>query len=116
MKHIFLFLIIVFLNTFASASGVTIGNGGDRRALEFVDIAMNVLGVLRNNPLPQVDLERLNKAVMQEAQVESTDEELFLNGMPKDAINYPQEKRIVFNRTAWDRRTSYFERAAFCFA
>lgn len=35
------------------------------------------------------------------ALVESTDDQLFLDGVRKDAINYPDIEKIIFNRKGW---------------
>jgi hypothetical protein len=89
-----------------------VGNGGDRRAIEFVDIGTTVLDTLAKSPIQGINVDLLNQALFNTI-VESTDEALSLNGVPKDAINYPYEKRIIFNRLAWDRQSNYLLRATF---
>ncbi|MBS1969672.1 MAG: hypothetical protein JSU04_05170 [Bdellovibrionales bacterium] len=96
------FLILAtFLMTTSSAFAVKIvGNGGDTYAIEFVSVASDILDYLQYTADGKVDLAKL-KEVVKATKVESTNQLLSLKGMPKDAINYPAEKRILFSRTAW---------------
>jgi len=96
------FLILVSLFTIASPALAVkvVGNGGDSYAIEFVTIASDILNYLGDTDSGGLDLEKL-KEVMKTTKVESTNQALSLGGIPKDAINYPTEKRIIFNRTAW---------------
>lgn len=96
------FLILVsFVLTTSSAFAVkVVGNGGDTYAIEFVSVASDILDYLEVSGSDGLDLAQL-KDVMKTTKVESTDKALSLKGVPKDAINYPTEKRILFNRLAW---------------
>jgi hypothetical protein len=97
------FLILLSsLLTFASAAWATkiVGNGGDTYALEFVAVADDVQKYLAADGAEGLDLEALKNAIAT-TKVESTDKKLSLHGLPKDAINYPAEKRIVFSRLRW---------------
>ncbi|MNJ96831.1 hypothetical protein D3C87_145640 [compost metagenome] len=76
--------------------------GGDAYALEFVEVAQQVSQHLKSAPGRQIDITALDEAIANTT-VESTDQKLFLNNLPKDAINYPGEKKIVFNRQRWNQ-------------
>src|SRR5690606_13415200 len=60
---------------------------------------------LRAAGITDVNIDNLNKSILT-TKVESTNKELMLDGKPKDAINYPNEKEIEFNRARWDAMTS----------
>lgn len=99
MKMISLLFTIILLLPQARAGGQE-GNGGDIYSIEFTRIASRLVFNLRTNSAMSPYLEKLTQAI-EEVSVESTMENLFLNGIPKDAINYPREKRIVFHRRTW---------------
>jgi len=109
MKKIFILMIAILIsqNTFADG-GDHAGNGGDRRAIEFVDIATT----LSTQTLQGVDAQAFLQTI-KATTVESTDEALSLNSIPKDAINNPSTKKILFNRGAWDRQENYLSKAIF---
>gem|GEM_PF-5092329 len=94
------------------AMGGVNGGGGDLRAMQFTKIAESIADLLltgKNLPseLQQINVHDLRKAI-RETSVESTNAILYLDSgetvsaKVKDAINYPKEKAIVFNREAWD--------------
>jgi len=100
MKFMFTMLVSLFIGSTSWATKV-IGNGGDTYALEFTLIAKDIqnhLEIMASSR--EINLLSLNEAI-KSTKVESTENKLFLNNIPKDAINYPTEKRIIFNRTAW---------------
>ena len=102
VKHlatIAVILISIGLSRSASA-GHDQGNGGDIYALQFVSVAQKVTQYLLESKTPKLDLNTLRAAVAT-VKVETTDNELYLNGLPKDALNFPKEHRIVFNRRRW---------------
>jgi hypothetical protein len=105
MKAITTFLISLFISTSVFAGPRIVGNGGDTFALQFLTYADKVYKYLDNSNISGLDVAALGKAIAT-AKVESTDKKLQLNGIPKDAINYPSERRIVFNRDRW---TSFIE-------
>lgn len=111
MRTLTFFILVAICSQVAQATKI-VGNGGDRRAIEFVDIGTNVLNTLFRNRVPEINTDLLTQAI-ELTKIESTDEALFLNGIPKDAINYPKEKTILFNRAAWDRQSDYLSRATF---
>lgn len=76
------------------------GNGGDMYAAEFVNIAWKVANFLRNSQITEVNVDKFEQTVRR-TKVESTTRPLSLNHLPKDAINYPRQSRIVFNRGRW---------------
>lgn len=92
-------LLLLFLSLPSWATKV-VGNGGDTYALEFITVAKDIYTYLKISQPQSIPLDKLDR-ILNEAQVESTDEELYLNKLPKEAINYPAKKRIIFNRTAW---------------
>jgi hypothetical protein len=79
--------------------------GGDAYAIEFVTIAQQISFFLKENPSVKIDGPRLDKAIASTT-VESTNKELILDGKAKDAINYPAEGKIVFNRKRWEKISS----------
>jgi hypothetical protein len=97
----------------AQMGGVT-GNGGDRRAIEFVVIAEKIAQYVTDAKKTEVDIEKFHLAIAT-TKVESTNKILKLKGIPKDAINYPQEKRIIFNRESWDSSSDESIRAVLVF-
>ncbi len=101
MKSFALRALFVFGVSLSAHGGPrVIGNGGDTYALQFVTFAQNILLYLQNSNIKGLDTEALSQ-VIEKTHVESTTKELKLNGLEKDAINYPSENRIIFNRTRW---------------
>lgn len=76
------------------------GNGGDSYAIDFMECATIAVKILKKSSSDLVDPHRLAEAIDQ-VTVESTEEALILDGARKDAINYPLQKRIIINRSAW---------------
>jgi hypothetical protein len=89
--------------------GVEVGSAGDSYSQEFVDIGYEVLNLLISNPVQGIDESALRKAIDSTTVV--SQEELFLNGNPVDAINYPNAEPpfIQVSRKGWDamRLTRY---------
>ncbi|MNK89859.1 hypothetical protein D3C87_1098830 [compost metagenome] len=102
MKNLFCFLVISFVSVVSHAGPRVIGSGGDVYALQFVAIADKVVTHFEQNPPKGFSVEALKQAV-EATTVESTDEKLFLNGIPKDAKNYSETKQIIFSRASWNR-------------
>lgn len=102
MKNLFYVLMISLISVSSFAGPRVIGSGGDAYALQFVAIADKVVQHLKNNPPADFSVDDLEKIVAV-ATVESTDESLKLKGLPKDAINYPATKQIIFSRASWNR-------------
>jgi hypothetical protein len=105
MKSLLVIFIFALLSQSVLASVAAgprvIGSGGDVYALQFVSSAEQVLQYLQKTPLRSIDLVALEQAV-NSAKVESTEETLKLEGMDKDALNYPAQNRIVFSRKRWE--------------
>jgi len=99
MKNILL-AIALSLPSISMARGHDQGNGGDVYALAFVSLAERVHHYLIGAPQIEVDLKLLRETI-ETTRVESTNEPLFINGVPKDAVNFPSKKRIIFNRSNW---------------
>lgn len=99
MKILSLFLTIFLFLPQVHAGGQE-GNGGDIYSIEFTNVASRLLINLRSNREMSPYLEKLTQA-LEEVSVESTLENLSLKGIPKDAINYPLDKRIIFHRRSW---------------
>lgn len=100
-----LLLILTFLfsvETYAVGGGSEIGNGGDGVVMEVSIIATRISTYALSSPNQDVNLQTLGAAISS-TKIESTSDELFLAGEVKDAINYPKEKRIVFNRHRWSQ-------------
>jgi hypothetical protein len=82
------------------ARGGVDSGGGDAYAQSFVEtgwLIFNQLGAIREL---RVDLPALKKAI-QNVNVISTDERLYLNGEEKDLINEPSLNKITLNRARW---------------
>jgi hypothetical protein len=101
IKKIILALFILQSSPSFADIGHDQGNGGDVFALHFVGIATNIVSFLQNNINSKYDYREL-KRVVETTKVESTNIDLFIRGIPKDAINFPAEKKIIFNRKRWD--------------
>lgn len=94
-------ILVVAIGSNCLASGVLNGGGGgDSWGMEFSVATQQVLDYLTAEPQSLVDLDRLRSMVSQTS-IESSDLPLALNGMPKDAINYPDLRKIVFSRSSW---------------
>ena len=101
MRILLLAMLLAFQQPQALARvGHDQGNGGDLYAAEFVQAGERGLQMLRHNDSKDIDLKKLELAILR-TKVESTDKELRLNGLPKDAINYPAKGQILFNRARW---------------
>jgi len=102
MKNLTLFLLVAVLPTsaFAASFGHDQGNGGDGYSLQFVGVGKKIVQYLKYQKT-DLNIDALQEA-LDSTRVESTTEFLTLNGLPKDALNYPRQKRIVFNRGRWD--------------
>ncbi|WP_413580787.1 hypothetical protein [Bdellovibrio sp. HCB288] len=98
--NVFLVSVLILMSSLAHAGPRVIGNGGDSVSLEFVKVAQEVLYKIYYSNPQDFDLKGYEAAI-QSTKIESTDRQLLLEGVPKDAINYPSEKRIIFNRKAW---------------
>lgn len=98
LKSIFAFALSFNLLAYA---GPIVGNGGDGIALEFNEITGKIPKLLVQWPQrpTEIKLQEIN-AVIDQLSVD-TASELFLDGIPKDAINYPNEKRITVHRGRW---------------
>lgn len=99
MKAFFLAISLVLTSSMASATKV-IGNGGDSYAFEFVEVAYSIMHNISWEVVEGFTFDDLQR-VIRDTKVESTNVDLFLDGVPKDAINYPAEKKIIFNYRRW---------------
>lgn len=81
-------LLLVSAHPASARVGHDQGNGGDLYSVEFVEAGERVLQFLKNSDAKDLDPKKLEKAI-EKTKVESTDQELRLNVLPKDAINYP---------------------------
>ncbi len=92
--------------TFADATGVGHGGGGDVFVYEFQNVAGKVLEQLRQQAIPGVNADDLTE-IIAKARV-SSQERVFLNGSEVDAANYPDNDPplIYVSREAWTRNAS----------
>ncbi|MEK2690389.1 hypothetical protein [Bdellovibrio sp. GT3] len=93
---------LILLSLAAQAGPRVVGNGGDHVSLEFVELARQVYYKILYSEHKDFDVDSLEAAIAS-TKIQSTDEQLILDGVPKDAINYPSQKRIIFNRKAWSQ-------------
>lgn len=104
MKFLFLLLLLV---PHAEAmekignGGDLVANGGDSHVMEFRDLAIGVASRLENLNRSCQDLVGINPTRLllkaYSAKIESTKEELYLNGRRVEGINYPSEERLQFH-------------------
>jgi hypothetical protein len=96
-------LAISFCVSSAFAVGQDRGNGGDSNALDFVNSGTRIFNFLKRHPASAaalgIDPEKLLPA-LRRVRVETT-ENLYLNGVEVDAINYPDESLIKVSSTRW---------------
>jgi hypothetical protein len=85
------------------AAGGTSGGGGDSYSFEFVSLGYNVISSLKQDPISEINIAKLARAVTT-TRVNSKDS-LTLDGNLVDAINYPDSKnpRIEISRSGWNR-------------
>ncbi len=105
MKIIFSAFIIFLLANFAKAEsgGNSVGNGGDASAEEFVESARKCVQYLNSAQLDS-GLSIIVSVIENHiglTQVNSTENDLWLRGTQVDAINYPEEHKIIINRKRW---------------
>lgn len=98
-KSLLVFTVLISIHSTIWAGG-TVGNGGDTYAIQFVDMARKAHDELKKKGSSPIQLELFINTI-NTAVIESTDQQLYLNGAIKDAINYPAESKIIFNRKAW---------------
>ncbi len=79
----------------AGEGGTSIGGGGGASVAEFYDIAREI--ELKWQGSEKIELEQKIK----KTKVRATNDELFENGEPVNAKNFPNSKLILFNLTAW---------------
>jgi len=82
-------------------AGGTVGNGGDHYAIEFIERARLMQTLMVGKDISPLSSPDAFKQSLDRVKVESTEEDLILEGAKKDAINYPKDQRIVLNRKAW---------------
>lgn len=117
MKIFLVALAMIGLPQYASANAKVVGNGGDEYSVEFTQLAHELTDWLAANRklLPKSFSMQAYRTALKTTQVESTDEPLSLNGATKDALNFPAQKRILFNRAAWNRILSLPRKKALVF-
>lgn len=98
-----LFLLFTLIVSFNSAfAGWENGNAGDTVAAEFIMTARHAverMKLLPHSELTELDLDKLSGAILN-TKVHSR-EQLFLRGYEVDAINDPESRQIVVNRSRW---------------
>lgn len=98
MKFSYLALFACFaLNAHA---GNELGNGGDSYAQEFTALGRRLVESIRSRPDPRIPDAGALAAAVDKTHVASAGK-LELRGAEVDAINYPAESRIQFNRERW---------------
>lgn len=103
IQHLFLGSVAICLSGIAAAE-VRIGNGGDALAAQFVETADEMIDLIERSmatnhfKLPkEIDFNRLKEKVAT-AKVFSEDKVYLQNGSEVDALNFPAENKIIFNR------------------
>jgi hypothetical protein len=98
--------LITFISVSAFAGIRDVGNGGDAIALEFTTLARQVskdIKIEAQHLFPEFSAEDL-ESVIESTKVASVDKTI-LNGVEKDAINYPRLKLIEVSRSRWKSRS-----------
>ncbi len=88
----------------AFAGGGETGNGGDPVEQQFVRAGRDALGVVISNAsiFPTVEVAVFQAALDGGVRVIATDDKLEdMHGNPKSLLNFPKEKKILINRSAW---------------
>ena len=97
---IFLAVFLAQTNTYADRGGASSGGGGgDGYAAEFVHTAISIYAMLKRQKKPLVNPDQF-KMAFDHTRVFSK-KALSLNGQEVDAINYPDDHRIVVSRARW---------------
>ncbi len=111
MKTFLMLLMSLTLPSFALSSfaadriltdGFDSGNAGDAIGAEFLYSARDLLQrfeLLDARGEKLVEVGKLRRAI--ETTVVVSEERVFLNGMERDAVNYPEQKLIKVNRLRW---------------
>lgn len=100
MRSILIIFPLIYYFVPSLFAQVHVGGGGDTYAIQFIDVARTAHDELKKRGSSLIRLELLLNTI-NTAAVESTDKNLYLNGSLKDAINYPTQQKIIFNRKAW---------------
>lgn len=95
-------IFLVFVCPLFAIAGGTVGNGGDGVSAEFVLTAQTAVELIKSSVVNDVKGFKMNAFIgaVATTKVNSADS-LTLNGNEVDAINYPQEKKLVVNRSRW---------------
>lgn len=102
MKFTYVIMALAFQLPFIAIAGTSSSGGGDGDSIEFVQMGYRLNQALRASPMPDFSIDAFSKAI-EATTVNSTDQQLLLGGMVKDAINYPLKGEIVFNLNAWEK-------------
>ncbi len=97
-------LVIITLAAVGSMSfarGTATSGGGDSVAAEFTSVGYQVVAILRTNPIENVDVNVIDRAVR--TTLVETKDRLRLDDREVDAINFPAKKRILLSRDRWSK-------------
>ena len=84
------YVILLLLVSMSAYSGHDNGHGGDGRAASFVSMAYDVLNDLYQNPIKEIDTEKLRSVISNTKVTSSTNTLYNLDGKKVDAINHPK--------------------------
>ena len=89
--------------TWAQGGATGVGGGGDIYAAEFKRIARELVTTMASNGIQQVGGVSIRqfRDDIEGTSIETTPKELKLENVRKDAINYPQDKKIVLSLMNW---------------
>jgi hypothetical protein len=84
------------------------GNGGDGSSIEFKQMGLFILNEIEAGGIFEVQGIKMSdvKDALQKARIDMVPHDLELNGIKKDAINYPREQRIEVNIASWNANQS----------
>lgn len=107
MKTLVTMMILTVLTFSINArakSGGHDGNGGDSISQEFTSLGREVLITLKmdSNKFPEVSAENFEETI-KKTEIVTTEKQILIMGIEKDAANYPEQYLIKVNRSRWSQ-------------
>lgn len=106
MNKLFLIVSICFYSAISFAGGKVIGNGGDSRALDFYNFALESINKVKSNPLAYPEVKDIDlQAILEKAEILTSEVPLYsVKGEVRQfstAINYKNPDTIVIYGPRW---------------
>ena len=105
--------IISILISLGAQAGTRDSGGGDAIALDFIATAVNIGSWLDGNSsdVPGLDAAHF-KNKLANLNLSTTDKVLLIDGIEKDAVNYPAQVKIIVNRARWSKIASKYQKTS----